>query len=164
MGNDTRTWSRALKATLGFVSVLTVVVVLLFTNAEPWQYSRQLDCDKQADARAHDICMSLERHLEYTCCGHAIISPGYRSTWTTVVTVWCEQRVEQKDALVLRTLVKANDWRLASGAESLLRLLTGRDQYGGVESETSIFHPGNPSYLLKNGCPREQNIPAGAGG
>jgi hypothetical protein len=119
---------------------------------ERWQYSRELHCENQTDNRARQICRSVERHLEYTCCGHAIISPGYRSTWTTVKAVWCEERIEEKDVAALRALAKANDWRLVSAAESLLRLLTGRDQYGTEEPETSIFHPANPEYLLKDGC------------
>ena len=119
---------------------------------ERWQYSRELHCENQTDSRARQICSSVERHLEYTCCGHAIISPGYRSTWITVKAVWCEERIEEKDVATLRALAKANDWRLVSAAESLLRLLTGRDQYGTEEPETSIFHPPNPSYLLKDGC------------
>jgi hypothetical protein len=149
------TSSRALKvAAYSVVSVIALVMVVFFTGAEHWQYSRRMDCEKQVDARAHEICMSIERHLEYTCCGHAIISPGYRSTWTTVTKVWCEQRIEQKDATLLRALTKARDWRLSSAADSLLRLLTGRDQYGAEESETSSLHPANPSYLLKDGCPK----------
>ncbi len=149
------TLSRARKVTVYLVvSALALVIVVFFASAEHWRYSRQADCEKQVDARAREICASIERHLEYACCGHAIVSPGYRATRTTVKNVWCEQRIEQKDATVLRALAEARDWRLSSAAESLLRLLTGRDRYGAVESEASIFHPANSSYLLKGGCPR----------
>ena len=96
--------------------------------------------------------MRIERNLEFTWLGHAIISPGYRSTWKTVVAVWCEQQITRQDMKTLHALSESEDWRLASAAESLLRLLTGHDQYGSPEAENSIFNPSNPSYLLRDGC------------
>ena len=136
--------------------ILALALILTAIGIAPqiatWRYSRHLDCEKQSDSRSNTICMSVERHLEYTCCGHAIISPGYRATWKTVTNVWCEQQITQKDIAALQILVKTSDWRLQFAAESLLRLLTGYDSYGVKESENSIFHPNNPSYLLKNKC------------
>ena len=137
------------------VSVLASGIVAIAANAEHWQYSRNLDCGKQIDTRVHAICSSIESHLEYTCCGHAIIHPEFRPTWTTVAAVWCEQRIGPEDAQTLRALSSASDWRLAQAAEDLFRLLTGRDRYGVAEPENNIFHPANPSYLLKNGCSRD---------
>jgi hypothetical protein len=152
MSSQTRPSSRLRK--LAVYCLFVLILVGLSASAERWQYSKQLNCRKQLDRRAQDICRSIERHLEFTWFGHAIISPGYHSTWNTVKNVWCEQHIEQKDAMVLRELAKTHDWRLESAAESLLRLLTGRDQYGQVEPENSIFNPANPAYLLKGGCPR----------
>ena len=99
-----------------------------------------------------ELCTSIERNLEYTCCGHAVFSPGYRSTLKTVAAVWCDQRVTQEDFSALITLSESDDVRLGSAAESLLRLLTGHDQYGTPEADVSILNPLHPSYLLKEGC------------
>lgn len=141
-----------LKRILYLLGALTFVIAVGAPFADRWRYSRELGCQMQVEGRAREICSSVERHLEFTCCGHAIISPGFRPTSITVKNVWCELRIEQEDVTVLRSLAKNEDWRLVSTAESLLRLFTGRDQYGTLESETSIFHPANSSYLLKDRC------------
>lgn len=121
-------------------------------NVAPWRYSRHLQCENQADKRARQICESIERHVEYTCCGHAIFSPGFRSTLDTVVAVWCEQRIKGTDIEALDALSKSSDMRLQRTAESLLRLLTGHDQYGKPEADVSILNPSHPSYILRDGC------------
>jgi hypothetical protein len=138
----------ALVITLSFLAFVCVVT----RNLAPWRYSRHMKCGELTEERARDICGSIERNLEYTWFGHAIISPGYRSTWKTVIAVWCEQQIKREDMNELHALSDAEDWRLASASESLLRLLTGNDQYGYPEAETSIFNPSNPSYLLRDGC------------
>jgi hypothetical protein len=130
---------------LGFIGIVA-------GNLAPWRYSRHMKCGEQTEERARDICISIERNLEYTWLGHANISPGYRSTWKTVVAVWCDQQIKREDMKELHTLSESDDWRLAYAAESLLRLLTGHDQYGYPEAETSIFNPSNPSYILRDGC------------
>jgi len=144
-----------------FKLIVFLIIALLFfsfigilasDNLAHWRYSRDVKCGEQAELRARDICESIERNLEYTCCGHAIISPGYRSTWKTVVAVWCEQQIKREDMKLLHALSESDDWRLAFAAESLLRLLTGLDPYGHPEAENSIFNPLNPSYILSDGC------------
>jgi len=121
-------------------------------NVAPWRYSRHLQCEHQADKRVREICESIERHVEYTCCGHAIVSPGFRSTLKTVAAVWCEQRVNGTDIAALNALLLSSDMRLQSTAESLLRLLTGHDQYGNPEADVSILNPSHPAYILRDGC------------
>ena len=149
----------ALVITLSFLAFIGIVA----GDLAPWRYSRDMKCGELAGRRARDICMSIERNLEFTWLGHAIISPGYRSTWKTVVAVWCEQQITREDVKELHTLSGSEDWRLSSAAESLLRLLTGHDQYGSPESENSIFNPSNPSYLLKDGCKSRERESASDG-
>jgi hypothetical protein len=142
------------KITAALVITLSSLALLIIVAGDlaPWRYSRDMKCGEQTGQRARGICMSVERNLEFTWLGHAIISPGYRTTWKTIVTVWCEQQITREDVKELHTLSESDDWRLASAAESLLRLLTGHDQYGSPEPENSIFNPSNPSYLLRDGC------------
>ena len=132
--------------------LLGLVVILASQGLATWRYSRDMRCGEQTDARMRELCTSIERNLEYTCCGHAIISPGYRVTLKTVAAVWCEQGVRQQDSPALIALSKSEDLRLAGTAESLLRLSAGHDQYGTPEAEVSVLHPSHPSYLLKDGC------------
>jgi hypothetical protein len=144
------------------VKITVVLFVTLFLlgligtvasqNLATWRYSRHMKCGEQTNDRMRELCTSIERNLEYTCCGHAIVSPGYRSTLKTVAAVWCEQRVRQEDLSALIALSKSEDVRLGSTAESLLRLLTGYDQYGTPEADVSVLNPLHPSYLLKEGC------------
>lgn len=139
-----------------YLLATSLVAALIGTIASgtvaSWRYSRQMDCQRHSDTRTREICESVERNVEYTCCGHAIISPGYRSTLKTVAAVWCEQRVEQADIEALTTLSQSDDMRLSSTADSLIRLLTGHDQYGSPESASSVLSPSHPLYLLRDGC------------
>jgi hypothetical protein len=135
------------------LSVISVLVVLGAFAFLFWHGSRQLDCQLQAADRARAICASIERHLEFTCCGHAVIDPGFRPTWMTIREVWCEQRIGASDETVLRVLAGAQDWRLVSAAGSLLRLSTGHDPDGAPEPSSSVFDLSNPDYLLREGCP-----------
>jgi hypothetical protein len=135
------------------LSLMGVLIVLCAYAFRSWRSSQQLDCQLQSADTARVICASIERHLEFTCCGHAVIDPGFRPTWSTIRDVWCEQRIDAADEEVLRWLTAAQDWRLASAAGSLLRLLTGRDESGAMEPPSSVFNSSNPAYLLREGCP-----------
>jgi hypothetical protein len=132
--------------------ILGFIGIVAFDNVASWRYSRHMNCEKQTDKRAREICGSIEHNVEYTCCGHAIISPGFRSTLNTVVAVWCEQSIEREDITALNALSLSDDRRLKSTADSLLTLLTGRDQYGNPEAAVSVLNPSHPLYLLRDGC------------
>lgn len=112
----------------------------------PWLYERDLDCSGAQTARAAAICRSLAEHMEFGCCGHAIISPGYRVTALTEAKAWCETGITQDDAATLKALADSADWRLSSGAEGLYRMATGR------AADNSIENPSHPDYILKPGC------------
>jgi hypothetical protein len=90
--------------------------------------------------------------MQFEWLGHAIIAPGYKVTFETVRRVYCEQEVSTDDLPALGQLMNAADWRIRNGGDFLIRLVTGHDPYGTPEPETSIFNPGNASYLLKDGC------------
>ena len=137
---------------VGTLLIIGFIGIVAANKIAPWRYSRHMQCEEQADSRARAICESIERNVVYTCCGHAIVSPGFRSTLETVVSVWCEQRVNTNDIKALNSLSISSDTRLKSTAESLLRLLTGNDQYGNPEADVSILNPSHSSYILKDGC------------
>lgn len=152
--------SGAAKAATYLVITLLIMGFIGMVAADkiaPWRYSRHMQCEEQTDRRARAICKSIERNVVYTCCGHAIVSPGFRSTLETVVSVWCQQRINTKDINALNSLSEAKDRRLKSTAESLLRLLTGHDQYGNREADVSILNPSHSSYVLKDGCNNGDN-------
>jgi hypothetical protein len=84
--------------------------------------------------------------------GHAIVSPGWRPTWTTLRVVYCGQGITAADLPVLDVLAHgAGDWRLQSAAGDLARSLRNLDGRG-EDPENSIFHPQNPAYVLRGGC------------
>ena len=82
--------------------------------------------------------------------GHAVISPGWRVTFS-VARTYCAERVGPEDVQALKNLRRTTkDWRAESGADFLIRLVQNRE---GGENITSIFNPANPAFILKGGCP-----------
>ncbi len=93
-------------------------------------YSRDLDCGKQPEGRAGEICRAMEDALELTWKGHAIISPGFRMTIERERSVYCSLPLTADDTRILVDMVIASDSRgspaeaqLNNGARSLLALL-----------------------------------------
>ena len=56
--------------------------------------------------------------------GHAIVSPGWRVTWSGLARVYCRENITTADLPVLEILKRGSDWRLVDGAEDLTRLTT----------------------------------------
>ena len=115
--------------------------------------SRDLRCAEILNARAQTICRRLEKELQWTWMGHAIIAPGWRVSFEGVRSTYCAEKIGAGDIAALDVLRQtAKDWRAESGAEFLLRLVRNKDS-AGDEDIASIFNPANPSFILKNGCP-----------
>jgi hypothetical protein len=91
--------------------------------------SRDLHCDRFELARSREICRALEREMEWTWMGHAVIWPGFRVTWSALRRVFCAMHVEPRDTQALVALVtwhrkgEQNDMRLENGATSLLKMM-----------------------------------------
>ena len=116
--------------------------------------SRNLRCAAIADARAQTICQRLQQEMQWTWMGHATIAPGWRVTFESVRRTYCAKKIGPQDIAALDRLRQTTkDWRAEGGAEFLLRLVRNKDG-SGDEGITSIFNPANPSFILKNGCPR----------
>ncbi len=114
--------------------------------------SRDLNCDAIYDPRARVICRRLERDMQWTWMGHAIISPGWRITFESVRRTYCAESIGPRDIPALDVLRhNTRDWRAASGADYLLRLIRNRDGLGDEDS-ASVFNPANPLFILKGGC------------
>ena len=115
--------------------------------------SRDLGCAAVSDIRAGVICRRLQREMQWTWTGHAIIAPGWRVTFQSVVRTYCGEKVSSKDIEALEALRKSStDWRTESGADFLLRLVRSVDG-SAREDANSIFNAHNPSYILNGGCP-----------
>ena len=115
--------------------------------------SRDLGCAAVSDIRGGVICRRLQREMQWTWTGHAIISPGWRVTFQSVVRTYCGEKVGYKDVRSLEALRQSSrDWRTESGADFLLRLVRNIDG-SAHEDVNSIFNASNPSYILKGGCP-----------
>jgi len=115
--------------------------------------SRDLGCDRQI-GRAQEICLRLQRDMEWTWTGHAIISPGWRVTFASIARTYCAEHIRPDDISALRILRQSTkDWRAESGADFLIRL--AQNKAGGEADDiTSVVNPANPSYILKDGCSR----------
>ncbi len=114
--------------------------------------SRDLNCDAIYDPRARVICRRLERDMQWTWMGHAIISPGWRITFESVRRTYCAESIRPRDIPALDALRQnTRDWRAANGADYLLRLIRNRDGLGDEDS-ASVFNPANPLFILKGGC------------
>jgi hypothetical protein len=114
--------------------------------------SRDLGCAAVGSARGQEICAATSESMQWTWFGHAIVSPGWRPTPSTLRDVYCRQPIAAADLPVLDGLAQGSrDWRLQSTAEDLARILRNIDGRGG-EPENSMFHPQNPGYILRGGC------------
>jgi hypothetical protein len=137
-------------AVLAFAVLVGLIVFGLWPDKSlRW---RDLNCAAVSDVRAQAICRSLEREMQWTWLGHAIIAPGWRVGIETVRRTYCAENVSLRDVTSLETLRRStHDWRAELGAEFLIRLVRNKDGMGD-EPENSIFNPKNPSFILKNGC------------
>jgi hypothetical protein len=92
--------------------LLGLIFIVALQNLAPWRHSRHMNGGEQINTRMRELCASIERNLQNTCCGRAIVSPGYRATLKTVAAVWCDQRVKQEDLPALIALAESEDVRL----------------------------------------------------
>lgn len=116
--------------TLLFIS-LSVVIFPTLADADSL-YTRNLACNKRFAARELAICKALERELEWVWTGHAIVSPGYRSTFASARRIFCSLPITAGDtrSLVMITVSAERpstatfaDGQLANGARFLLNLI-----------------------------------------
>lgn len=115
-------------------------------------FHKDIGCSKATPGREQQICRAISDSMEWTWMGHAIISPGWRVTWSSLRRVYCRQKLGAADLPALQALKKGSrDWRLESAADNLTRLLSPTN-----EPETSIFNPTNSQYILRQGCPGPQ--------
>jgi len=143
------------------------VAVLLFVLLQPEMthakdyplYGRDIGCAQIAPARPRQICEAIAASLTWQWMGHAIISPGYKPSFEGTRKVYCDLKIGKADIEALQglkqydaKLKRVPDWRLESGADMLLRIVSNLDGKGD-EPENSIFNPKNPEYVLKKGCP-----------
>ena len=141
------------KAHIAFsIAIVLLLGILAYVLLpDPGMATRNLGCDKQS-GRAQEICRRLEREMQWTWTGHAIISPGWRVTFKSIARTYCADHVGPEDVPALQTLRQtAKDWRAESGADFLIRLIQNKDR-DGPEDVTSIFNPANPSFILRDGC------------
>jgi len=153
------------------------LLALLFMSPRPSEaeattrtYSRDLGCGQFALARSQAICHELERSMEWTWLGHAIVSPGWRLSFAGVTKVFCRLAITAADVAALIPMtewagrIAPADWRLQNGAQWLVYLLgdKGLDQLTSdtirrqvklaISESTSIWNPENPAYPLRGGC------------
>jgi hypothetical protein len=177
------------RRTKKLLSSRALLIVLAVTPAclVGWegQLSKNLHCERYELARSQEICRALEREMEWTWMGHAIIAPGWRVTWGSLRRVFCTLHIDSRDTLALARIVvwyakgERNDDRVEFGSSALLYLLgknalealpdpesmpdeeskmrlrhLRRDLVGKVSNKGFIYHPSNPQYILRDGCPR----------
>jgi hypothetical protein len=135
---------QAVKVAILIAGAVAIVLAVCWPNKR--MISRDIGCRNAAAGRSQEICNALSGSMEWTWMGHAIISPGWRVTWSGLRRVYCREKISAADVEVLKALARGSDWRLQDGAEDLIRLV------GGGEPENSIFNPTNEHYILKGGC------------
>ena len=126
--------------------------VIAFSWPSKEMVSRDIGCARVDDGRPRELCNAIASSMQWTWMGHAIVSPGWRVTWSGIRDVYCRQHVGAVDLPALRHLAQplVGDWRLQDGAEDLVHIV--QSVAGSSEPATSIFNPRNPSYILKRGC------------
>jgi hypothetical protein len=116
------------EGSLAFLAVLTFAS----SGHADSLYSRNLSCPRFAAPRERQICQSLEREMEWTWTGHAIIAPSFRVTFETAKKVFCTLSLSAADTLALVDIVVRIEsgpdnamarLQLANGSRFLLNLL-----------------------------------------
>ncbi len=135
-------------------------------------YSRDLNCNEFELPRTKTICHALQREMNWTWFGHAIISPGWRPTFEGVTRVFCELSIDVADIPAIipmtgwsRETRNMGDWRLESSSRWLIFLLGKRavkyisfieareELEQNLSDPASIWNPSNSGYPLRKGCP-----------
>src|SRR5258708_30044427 len=129
--------------------LIALVVAMAWPDKK--MISRDIGCAGVAPARGKEICDALSDSMEWTWMGHAIISPGWRVTWSALRRVYCREKIGGTDLTALETMKRGSDWRLQDGADELIRLV-GSSGGAANEPENTIFNPTNPHYVLRDGC------------
>src|SRR5512135_2088904 len=73
--------------------------------------SRDIGCANVNSERGRDVCNALSASMEWTWMGHAIVSPGWRVTWSGLARVYCHENIITADLPVLAVLKRGSDWR-----------------------------------------------------
>jgi hypothetical protein len=142
---------RPLVAIPALLVACVIALVLVIGWPDKKMISRDIGCANVTLGRGQEICHALSDSMEWTWLGHAIISPGWRVTWNALRRVYCREKISAADLTALETMKTGSDWRLQDGADGLIRLV-GSSGGPANESESSIFNPTNPDYILKDGC------------
>ena len=125
-------------------------------------FSKDIGCSEWTDKRSHEICQSLSDNLEWGWTGHAIIAPGWKSTFATAKNTYCEQNITRKDLPILEEMCgqKSGDYtvctvpmdsRFGAGVERLINIIHAQNKLT-KEFKGSVYDPSTDYYLLKGGC------------
>jgi len=129
---------------------LYLFVFLLPDVSQAKDYSlhgRDIGCAEVAPGRLRQICEAISASLTWQWMGHAVIAPGYKPSFKGIRNVYCALKIGKDDVKDLQELKQYDparrwlpDWRLESGADMLLRIVTNLD---GTDdgSVSSIFNP-----------------------
>jgi len=145
-----------------FIRVAALLFALLLPDmAQAKEHSlrsRDLGCAEITPARSRQICNAIAASQTWQWMGHATIAPGYKPSLEGARKVYCELKIGKDDIEALQRLKQYDpklkrvpDWRLESGADMLLRIVTNLDGKGD-EPENSIFNPKNSQYILRKRC------------
>ena len=87
-------------------------------------YRRSLSCESWTNNREREICQALEREMEWTWTGHAIVAPSFRVTFNTVKQVYCALPTTPRDTRPLIDIVVTLE-RKPAGTMASLQLANG---------------------------------------
>ncbi len=153
-----RTTSLAV-GSLGLAALVVVSLLPEASRAADYPLTgRDIGCAEVTVGRPRQICEGIAASLTWQWMGHAIIAPGYKPSFEGIRNVYCQQKIGKNDLRDLQLLKNYDpkrrwrpDWRLESGADMLMRIVSNLDGAGN-EPITSIFNPQSPDYLLKGKC------------
>lgn len=137
-----------------FAAAIALLWLVAWGDFAEWRYSKNLHCMTYQNARRVEICRSIEKYQEYGFFGHAIISAGYRPSFTTVKKAWCELSLTEADLKLLKDM--QYDYSLSpqlmDGSGMLYSLLNANLNQGSNLYIGSVYDTSSPDYLIKDGC------------
>ena len=140
----------------GVIVVIGLLWLVAWGDFDEWRYSKNLHCAELQNPRKIEICKSIEKYQEYEFFGHAMISAGYRSSFTTTKKAWCELSLTEADFALLEDM--RYDYGLSSqlrtGSGMLYNLLDANLNPDSNLYLGSVYGTSSSDYLIRDGCPK----------
>jgi len=81
---------------IGFATLIVVSLLPGATQAKNYSLTRRnIGCAEVPPGRSRQICEAVAKSLTWQWMGHAIIAPGYKPSFESILKVYCQEKIEK---------------------------------------------------------------------